>query len=57
MTAEVAIQDAIRRLCIVTDILDVFNGCVRCEASVLRCCGEDVIKAENQLTVAVVHYC
>jgi len=57
MTTEVAIQGAILRLCIVTDILDVFSGCVRFEASVLRCSVEGVIKAENQLTVAVVHYC
>jgi hypothetical protein len=56
MATEVGIQRGILRLCIVTDILDVFNGCVRFEASVLRCSGEDMIKAKNQLTVAVVHY-
>jgi len=57
MTTEVAIQGGILRLCVVTDILDVFSGCMRFEASVLRCSGEDAIKAENQLTVAVVHFC
>jgi hypothetical protein len=54
MTTEVAIQGGILRLCIVTDILDVFSGCMKFEASVLRCAGEEVIKAEVQLTIAVV---
>jgi hypothetical protein len=57
MTAEVAIQGGILRLCIVTDILDVFNSCMRFDGSALLCSGDDVIKAENELTVAVVPYC
>jgi hypothetical protein len=56
MTTEVAVQGGIPKLCIVTDLLDVFSGYMRLEASVLRCSG-GLIKAENQLTVAVVHFC